>query len=45
MGDKKRVIVKVRENKLSKQKLVTIPRKSNIKVGDYVLVEKLEVYK
>jgi len=44
MVDKKKVIVKVRENRYSKQKLVTIPKKCSIKKDDYVVVEKLKVY-
>jgi len=41
----KTIICKVRENKKSKQKLVTIPSKSDIVKGDYVVVDKLKVYK
>jgi hypothetical protein len=36
------VIAKVRENKYSKQKIVTIPKASKIKKGDYVKIEKIE---
>jgi len=33
---KERIIVRVRENKSNKQKTVTIPKDSKIKMGDYV---------
>lgn len=37
-----RIIVKVRENKINKQKVVTIPKESKIKKGDYVEIKKIE---
>lgn len=37
----KNIIVKVRENKTNKQKQVTIPFDCDIKVGDYVKIEKV----
>jgi hypothetical protein len=37
-----KIIVKVYENKQSKQKLVNIPKTSKIKCGDYVKIEKVE---
>ena len=40
--EEKRIIVKVWKNKLNKQKLVTIPQKSNIKEGDYVIIKKVD---
>jgi len=36
------IIAKVWENKTNKQKLITIPAKSNIKVGDYITIKKVE---
>ncbi len=39
-----KIIVKVRENKTTKQKQVTIPWDSNIKKGEYVEIKKLESY-
>lgn len=41
METTERIIVQVRENKISKQKLVTIPKNSEINVGDYVEVKKI----
>lgn len=39
----KKVIVKVRKNKLSNQKLVTIPKDAeHINDGDYVKIEKID---
>ena len=35
------MILKVYENQGSKQKLVTIPKDSEIKAGDYVIVKKV----
>lgn len=35
------IIQKVYENKISKQKLVSIPKDSEIKKGDYVFIEKV----
>ena len=41
---KTKIIAKVRENKgRQSQKLVTIPKKCGINVGDYVRVEKIEM--
>ena len=37
----KKIIKQVYENKKSKQKLVTIPKKSDIEEGDYVEVKKV----
>ncbi len=39
---KKRIIVKVRENKTNKQKQVTIPFDCNIKAGDYVEIKRVK---
>lgn len=39
----KNIVQKVWYKKKSKQKLVTIPKKCNIKPGDYVIIQKLEV--
>ncbi len=39
---KKKIIVKVRENKTNKQKQVTIPFDSDIKSGDYVEIRKVK---
>jgi len=39
---KKKIIVKVRENKNNKQKQVTIPFDCDIKEGDYVEIKKVE---
>jgi hypothetical protein len=39
------VIVKIYENKQSGQKLVTIPKDSPLKDGDWVTVSKLEIKK
>ena len=36
------IIQKVWENKKTKQKLITIPKSSDIKRGDYVSIEKIE---
>jgi len=43
IGDvmKGKVISKVWENKNNKQKLVTVPAKSKIKVGDYLELKKI----
>jgi hypothetical protein len=38
-----RIIKKVYQNKKSKQKLVTIPKKCDIKVNDFVEITKLKV--
>jgi hypothetical protein len=38
---KGKVISKVWENKTNKQKLVTVPAKSKIKVGDYIELKKI----
>lgn len=37
----KKIIVKVRGNKTNKQKQVTIPSDSDIKIGDYVEIKKV----
>lgn len=37
----KEIIVKVRENKSNKQKIVTIPSDTNIKCDDYVKIVKI----
>ena len=37
------LIVKVRENKTTKQKVVTIPQDSAIKAGEYVIIKKIVV--
>ena len=39
---KKKIIVKVRENKTNKQKQVTIPFDSDIKAGEYVEIKKVK---
>ena len=39
---RKRIIVKVRENKKNKQKTVTIPSDSDIKKDDYVEIRKVK---
>lgn len=39
----KDIVMRVWYKKKSKQKLVTIPKKSDIKAGDYVLIKKIEV--
>ena len=39
------VIQKVRTNKFNRQKVVTIPKDSNIKAGDYVKIIKVDVTK
>ena len=36
-----RIIIKVRETK-NKQKIVTIPKESKIKAGDYIEIRKLK---
>ena len=36
-----KIIMKVRENKITKQKLITIPKDSDIDAGDYVEVIKV----
>ena len=38
---KQRIIVKVWKNKGANQKLITIPKDSNISEGDYVEVKKI----
>ena len=38
-----KIIKQVWYKKKSEQKLVTIPKKSDIKAGDYVLIKKIEV--
>jgi len=43
MVNKKDVIVKVYLNKNSDQKLVTIPKDSQIEAGDYVKIIKMKV--
>lgn len=40
MEDEK-LILKVWENNINKQKLITIPKKSKIKTGDYVEIKKI----
>lgn len=42
MKKRKKIIVKVRENKTNKQKQVTIPFDCNIKSGDYVEIKKVK---
>lgn len=42
MNIEKLLIKKVYSFKGGKQKFVTIPQKSNIEVGDYVFIEKVE---
>lgn len=42
MSKDKKIIVRVWKNKLNGQKLVTIPKESNIEDGDYVEVKKLK---
>ncbi len=37
-----RIIMKVWKNKAKNQKLVTIPKDSNIKEGDYVEIKKIK---
>ena len=39
------VIQKVRTNKINRQKVVTIPKESNIVAGDYVKIIKVDVTK
>lgn len=41
MAKEDRIVVRVRENKISGQKLITIPQKCEIEVGDYVEIRKL----
>ena len=41
---RKHIIQKVWKNKGAKQKLVTIPAKSDINEGDYVHIRKVSVY-
>jgi len=36
-----KIIVKVRENKNSKQKIITVPKKSILRKGDYVELRKI----
>ncbi len=44
MGMKKKIIAKVHVNKLSGQKLVTIPKKiRSIKEGDYVKISRVTI--
>jgi len=43
MVDVDKVIRRVYENKSTGQKLVTIPKDSDIQVGDYVKLEKVNV--
>ena len=43
MSKKEPLIIRVRGNGNNKQKVVTIPRDSNIEIGDYVQVEKLKL--
>lgn len=40
---KKRIIVKVRENKKNKQKTVTIPSDSDINKDDYIEIKKVRI--
>jgi len=42
MKNEKKLIVKVYKNKKSNQKLITIPKYSEIKEGDYVEIKKVE---
>ena len=42
MENEKKLIVKVYKNKKSNQKLITIPKNSEIKCGDYVEVKKIK---
>ena len=37
-----KIIMKVRKNKMSNQKLITIPKDCNIQAGDYVEVIKIQ---
>ena len=39
------IIQKVRANRINGQKVVTIPKESNIKAGDYVKIIKVDVLK
>lgn len=41
--EKKPIIMKVCENKTNGQKLITIPKNSNIQPGDYVEIKKVEI--
>ena len=43
MGKKEPLVIRVRGNGNNKQKVVTIPHSSDIEIGDYVKVEKLEL--
>ena len=43
MSKKEPLIIRVRGKGNNKQKVVTIPRDSNIEIGDYVQVEKLKL--
>jgi hypothetical protein len=36
-----KIIVKVRENKFNRQKIITVPKKSILKKGDYVELRKI----
>jgi len=38
-----KIIVKVRGNKKTNQKYVTVPSSSDIEINDYVIIKKLEV--
>lgn len=40
---KKKIIMKVRQNKSNKQKIITIPKDCGINKGDYVKVEKVKL--
>lgn len=42
MNIRKKIIMRVWKNKFNNQKLVTIPKDSKIKEGDYVEIKKLK---
>ena len=43
--DNEKPILRVRKNSVSGQKLITIPKKSSINAGDYVVIQKVTMTK
>jgi hypothetical protein len=43
--DNEKPILRVRKNSVSGQKLITIPKKSSINAGDYVVIQKVNLVK
>lgn len=41
--ENKNIILKVRQNKKTKQKMVTIPKDSPIEPGEYVKISKIKI--